>query len=55
MFCSNCGKKLQDGWAVCPNCGQPVEQTSPEQISGSGQSQNIEYNTQTFDYIQPFY
>ena len=53
MFCSNCGKKLQDGWAVCPNCGQPVEQTSPEQISESGQSQNIEYNTQTFDYIQP--
>ena len=53
MFCSKCGKKLQDGWAVCPNCGQPVEQTSPEQISGSGQSQNIEYNTQTFDYIQP--
>ncbi len=52
MFCSNCGKKLQDGWTVCPNCGQPVEQTSPEQISESGQSQNIEYNTQTFDYIQ---
>ncbi|RHP94574.1 zinc ribbon domain-containing protein [Clostridium sp. AM54-37XD] len=31
MFCSNCGKELQDEWAVCPNCGQPVEQTSPEQ------------------------
>jgi len=24
MFCRNCGKKLEDGWKVCPDCGTKV-------------------------------
>jgi hypothetical protein len=27
--CSNCGKPLEEGWAVCPHCGTPVE-SKPE-------------------------
>lgn len=32
MFCRNCGKQLEDGWSVCPDCGAEVRseaQTSP--------------------------
>lgn len=21
MFCQNCGKRVKESWAVCPNCG----------------------------------
>ena len=24
MFCRNCGKQLEDGFKVCPYCGEPV-------------------------------
>lgn len=24
MFCDNCGRKLKDGWSICPECGKPV-------------------------------
>ena len=28
MFCGNCGKKLNEGAAFCPNCGTPVSSES---------------------------
>lgn len=32
MFCQNCGKEIQDGWRVCPNCGTPAQTASNSQI-----------------------
>ncbi len=26
MFCTGCGKELQEGWVVCPGCGKAVNQ-----------------------------
>ncbi len=32
MFCTKCGKKLEDDWKMCPNCGQNTETgTKPEE------------------------
>ena len=33
MFCVRCGQRLEDGWNVCPNCGEPVGEnpTDPQQ------------------------
>lgn len=31
MFCSNCGTKVPDGNAFCPNCGSPVNQQTYQQ------------------------
>src|SRR5574344_212084 len=25
MFCSNCGKQIENGIKFCPNCGKPVK------------------------------
>ena len=33
MFCSNCGKQLQDGDKVCGFCGVPVQSESNVTIS----------------------
>lgn len=27
MFCSKCGHKLEDGWRICPNCGNPGDRS----------------------------
>ena len=32
MFCRNCGKQLEDGFKVCPYCGQVVETTPQERV-----------------------
>lgn len=42
MFCRNCGKKLEDGWKVCPDCGTKVmadeeQPAEPEIGTVSGQ------------------
>lgn len=26
MYCKKCGKKLQEGWKVCPTCGNKIEE-----------------------------
>lgn len=31
MFCTHCGKELNDQAVICPNCGVPVEGTSFQQ------------------------
>ena len=28
MFCSNCGKKIDDGLRFCPECGAPCRETA---------------------------
>lgn len=30
MFCTNCGKELQDGWIMCPNCGTRLGEDDKE-------------------------
>lgn len=32
MFCRKCGGKLEDGWIVCPRCGDPQKQGDTQQI-----------------------
>ena len=32
MFCKSCGAQVDEGVAVCPNCGQPVEQQADMQV-----------------------
>ena len=26
MFCNNCGKEVQEGWTICPQCGKPLKE-----------------------------
>lgn len=43
MFCGNCGKKLEDGAAKCPDCGTPVPEsmrTKPAGSQGAGSTQS---------------
>ena len=28
MFCRKCGKEVQEDWATCPNCGNPIHQNA---------------------------
>ncbi|SHJ99381.1 zinc-ribbon domain-containing protein [Hespellia stercorisuis] len=39
MFCKKCGKEVQEGWSVCPNCGEAVPNSKvtekPETIKKS--------------------
>lgn len=43
MFCGNCGKKLEDGAAKCPDCGTSVPEsmrTKPAGSQGAGSTQS---------------
>jgi uncharacterized membrane protein len=32
MYCLNCGKKLDDGQLICPNCGQQIDPAVQESV-----------------------
>ena len=34
MFCSNCGKKLEDGMKHCPHCGAEIKEVSTSETGG---------------------
>ena len=36
MFCSNCGKQVEDGMATCPHCGAPMTDGAKEATTGDG-------------------
>lgn len=38
MYCVNCGKKIPDGFAFCPNCGAKVVGPDDEKTSAKGDS-----------------
>ena len=43
MFFGNCGKKLEDGAAKCPDCGTSVPEsmrTTPAGSQGAGSTQS---------------
>lgn len=40
MFCSKCGKQLNDGAVFCDGCGAAVNSSSPEQTSTGAQRAN---------------
>ncbi len=46
MFCSNCGKKVDDGVVFCPYCGAKNDQ-------GAGQSASQEKQDRTVPATQP--
>ncbi|MBO7406356.1 MAG: zinc-ribbon domain-containing protein [Clostridia bacterium] len=37
MFCGNCGKQLEDGTKVCPNCGEVFVQEAAEAVQQAGE------------------
>lgn len=53
MFCTNCGKEIQEGFAFCPECGATQQRVTPPDINVSGYSktasqsvvQKAPYNT----------
>lgn len=50
MFCTNCGKRLEDEWDVCPDCG--VAGNSQAQTSSSYQTNQTYQNYQMYQPIQ---
>ena len=28
MFCKRCGKQMEENWSVCPECGEPVKEST---------------------------
>lgn len=32
MFCNNCGKEVQKGWTICPQCGKSLKEKTDKQI-----------------------
>lgn len=38
MFCTNCGKEIQEGWKNCPNCGEMIK---------DGNTEKQDHNTRT--------
>lgn len=28
MFCKKCGKQMEDNWSICPECGEPVNESN---------------------------
>ena len=32
MFCKKCGKQMEDNWAICPECGEPVNGSNMENV-----------------------
>lgn len=45
MFCSKCGASIPDDATVCPQCGAPVNKTTPRQTYTPPQPQVRESNT----------
>lgn len=41
MFCSNCGKQVEDGYAFCSSCGKPLKQLNEvDKMNYENQSYN---------------
>lgn len=36
MYCSNCGKEIDDKAVICPNCGVQQKQLTPETVDNGG-------------------
>ncbi len=49
MFCTGCGKPLEDGVAFCPNCGKPVDGAA---LAAVGGEQRVEV-PQPVDGVEP--
>lgn len=45
MFCSKCGKEIDNSAVVCPNCGCPTGNGQPQQSAQPNYQQNS-YNAQ---------
>lgn len=69
MFCRNCGKRLDDGDIICPQCGVPVNPTeqaanttgpseNPSPDNGNNQYNAPNYNSQQYygnqNYSAPY-
>lgn len=39
MFCKRCGKEMQEGWTVCPSCGESINGMNNVQSTSALQSQ----------------
>lgn len=46
MFCSKCGKEVNNDWKMCPNCGKPINNTyiSTPSKYPSAQSDSVNHN-----------
>ena len=44
MFCTKCGKQVNDGLKFCTNCGAPMNWNDNERISGSANNKNQKNN-----------
>lgn len=40
MFCRKCGKEVQEDWATCPNCGNPIHQNATANMAENKTPQN---------------
>lgn len=40
MFCTNCGKEIQEGSAFCPECGATQQGTTPPPVANTGSYAN---------------
>lgn len=40
MYCRNCGKKLDDGWKICPDCGTAINEENISDMSQSDDSKD---------------
>lgn len=40
MFCTNCGKEIQEGSAFCPKCGATQQVVTPPHVLNAGSYAN---------------
>lgn len=46
MFCRNCGKQLDEGFKVCPYCGEPVSLAESDSKRAAQEQKDAEEKTQ---------
>ena len=51
-YCTNCGAKIEDGYAFCPNCGEEVPKADPQPTHGSTAVQQPQQNYYSQNHSQ---
>lgn len=52
MFCRSCGNQIEEGWKVCPKCGNEVVIEAEKKPDGGGKSETYNNTEQENDELK---